>query len=76
MEPAPGLRDFPPKRRPRFEAPVRRCPHCDLPSATTDTHCPVCAARFEPTRRERLLRALRRAAGSTRASRRRSRPPR
>jgi hypothetical protein len=60
MEPA--LRDFPPKRPPRFDAPTRRCPRCEMPSATRDAHCPVCGTRFEPTRWQRLIRALRRSA--------------
>ena len=59
MEPAPGLRDFPPKKAPRFEAPIRRCPRCEMPSATRDAHCPVCGTRFQPTRWSRFVNRVR-----------------
>ncbi len=55
LHPAAGHHSYPP-RRPRFPGPRRTCPHCGLVSQTSARDCPVCGARFNPSRIARLLR--------------------
>ena len=58
LTPTPGYHEFPPRVHSRFDPPRRRCPHCELVAQTTSPRCPVCDARYAPTRRERLRRFL------------------
>ena len=52
--PAAGYHSYPP-RRTRFPGPRKVCPHCELPSQTTDKTCPVCGTRFKPVWWRRVL---------------------
>jgi hypothetical protein len=57
--PGAGFHSFPP---PKDRSPQRKvCPHCELPSETTLSNCPVCGTRYDPPLRKRLLRRFGRA---------------
>jgi hypothetical protein len=59
FHPGAGFHSFPP---PKDRRPKRRvCRHCELPSETNLTSCPVCGTRYELPLRERLLRRIGRA---------------
>jgi len=54
--PGAGFHSYPP---PKDRRPKRRvCPHCELAAETNLPTCPVCAARYEPRLRDRLLKRL------------------
>jgi len=57
--PAAGHHSFPPRIRSRFDAPPRRCPHCELVAQTSEPTCPVCAAPYFSTWWARLRALLR-----------------
>lgn len=59
LHPAGRINHLPPPKR-RYPAPIRTCPCCALRSETNAPRCPVCDARFEPRRLDRVIGALRR----------------
>jgi uncharacterized paraquat-inducible protein A len=55
--PGAGFHSYPP---PKDRSPRRRvCRHCELPSDTAASACPVCGTRYEPRLRERIMNRLR-----------------